>query len=65
MFAGITIINHSEGDNVLGMESRENEKVDFVKPFTVSEDPAINVWLSKTEYQMQFSLASLLESCVS
>jgi len=49
MFAGITIINHSESDNILGMESRENEKVDFVKPFKVSEDPAINIWLGKTE----------------
>ena len=62
MYAGITTVNSLEnGDVVTGMNSREGESVKFEKDVKISEDPKINVWLSKIEEQMRFSLASSLE----
>lgn len=62
MYAGITTVNSQEnGDVVCGMNSREGETVPFEKDIKISEDPKINVWLSKIEEQMRFSLASSLE----
>lgn len=62
MYAGITTVNSQEnGDVVIGMNSREGESVKFEKDIKISEDPKINVWLSKIEDQMRFSLASSLE----
>lgn len=62
MYAGITTVNSQEnGDIVNGMNSREGESVPFEKEIKISEDPKINIWLSKIEEQMRFSLASSLE----
>jgi hypothetical protein len=43
-----------------GMYSREGEYVQFAKPFLISEDPTIYVWLAKIESAMQMSLATQL-----
>ena len=48
MFAGINSVTHSEdGNEVLGMISREGEIVPFTKKVVISEDPTINKWLTK------------------
>jgi dynein heavy chain 1 len=58
MFAGITSMEfEKEGDQLLGMYSREGEHVKFSKHVTISEDPTIYVWLAKIESAMQISLA--------
>lgn len=50
MFAGITTLNsESEGDVVIGMNSREGERVSFEGSVKISDDPKINVWLTKVE----------------
>jgi len=65
MFAGIsTLSNEEEGDLVTGMNSREGESVKFSKSVKISDDPKINVWLSKVEDQMQLSIADNLSSAV-
>jgi hypothetical protein len=64
MFAGITSLKfEKEGDQLLGMISREGEYVSFSKDILISEDPTIYVWLTKVENSMQISLAvQLLQS---
>ena len=65
MFAGIsTLSNEEEGDLITGMNSREGESVKFSKSVKISEDPKINVWLSKVEDQMQLSIADNLQSAI-
>ena len=65
MFQGITTVKHqNEGDEVIGMNSREGESVSFHKPVVISEDPTIYVWLTKIEQTMQVSLAIELEKSV-
>lgn len=44
------------------MSSREGEVVNFKKSVCITEDPKINVWLTKVDNEMRFSLASYLES---
>jgi len=43
------------------MNSKEGESVNFEKTVNVTEDPRINVWLTKVDEAMTHSLASLLE----
>ena len=46
---------------ILRMLSREGEIVDFKKPVNITEDPKINVWLTKVDNEMRLSLATFLE----
>lgn len=63
MFAGITTLSsQDQGDLLLGMNSREGEQVDFTTQIKISEDPTINVWLTKVETQMRYSLSKNLEN---
>ena len=65
MFAGITVLkSESNGDLLVGMSSREGEYVNFSNNVKISDDPAINVWLTKVENQMQISLANSLDKAV-
>lgn len=64
MYAGITSLDvevQAKGDLIKGMNSKEGESVVFVQNVDISEDPSINVWLTKMDNQMRFSLASQLE----
>jgi dynein heavy chain 1 len=64
MYAGITTLSvekEGEDDLLLGMSSKEGESVDFEKSVNVTEDPRINIWLTKVDEAMTTSLASLLE----
>jgi len=53
MYAGITALanqkNESNQDLVLKMSSREGEVVDFKKHVNITEDPKINIWLTKVD----------------
>lgn len=61
MFAGITSLKfEKEGDQLLGMISREGEYVSFSKDIMISDDPTIYVWLTKIENSMQICLAHKL-----
>lgn len=64
MYAGITSLSseNKEGNDILlGMHSKEGEYVPFEKTVNITEDPRINIWLTKVDDQMSVSLASLLE----
>lgn len=63
MYAGITALQNqkAEHDLIMRMSSREGEVVDFKKPVNITEDPKINVWLTKVDNEMRFSLATFLE----
>jgi len=64
MYAGITSLQNQKSetnDLILKMSSREGEVVDFKKHVNITEDPKINVWLSKVDNEMRFSLATFLE----
>jgi dynein heavy chain 1 len=67
MYAGITALQNqkAESDLILRMCSREGEVVDFKKPVNITEDPKINVWLTKVDNEMRFSLATFLEEVMS
>eukprot|EP00931_Biecheleriopsis_adriatica_P034702 TRINITY_DN20021_c0_g5_i1.p1 TRINITY_DN20021_c0_g5~~TRINITY_DN20021_c0_g5_i1.p1 ORF type:complete len:4603 (-),score=1119.02 TRINITY_DN20021_c0_g5_i1:34-13842(-) len=64
MFAGLSQLSTDpeNTDLVKAMQSREGESVSFVKPVNIADDPSINGWLSKTEANMQGSLAEHLNS---
>ena len=67
MYAGITSLKSEKvegNDLVLKMASREGEVVDFKRPVNITEDPKINVWLTKVDTEMRFCLAASLESTV-
>jgi dynein heavy chain 1 len=67
MYAGITSLRSTgdpEKDLILEMASREGEVVPLRAPVSISEDPKINVWLTKVETEMQVTLATLLEESV-
>ena len=50
MFQGISTVNYeNDGDELVGMNSREGESVAFHKSIIISEDPTIYVWLTKVE----------------
>ena len=53
MFAGITTVNfENEGDDLIGMYSREGEYVQWANKIVISEDPTVYTWLTKIESQM-------------
>jgi dynein heavy chain 1 len=52
MYAGITALANEKTDGndyILKMSSREGEVVTFKKPVCITEDPKINVWLTKVD----------------
>lgn len=65
MYAGITSLtsqkNEASQDLVLKMSSREGEVVEFKKSVNITEDPKINVWLTKVDNEMRMTLATFLE----
>ena len=66
MFAGIsTIENQEEGDQLMGMNSKEYEQITFDQSFKISSFSKINEWLTELETQMKLSLGSLLTKAVS
>jgi dynein heavy chain 1 len=66
MFAGLASLALSEnGMHITGMQSREGEEIAFRESVSVNDNPSIQAWLSKVEYQMMFSLAWLLEAALS
>ena len=66
MFAGLAQLKLSEKNASIieGMSSREGELVMFKEPVNVEQNPSIQDWLSMIEYQMRFTLASLLEDAI-
>jgi len=65
MFAGVTLLKtENNGDLVVGMSSREGEYVNFIENVKISDDPTINVWLTKIENQMRMCLAGHLDKAV-
>ncbi|CEM16453.1 unnamed protein product [Vitrella brassicaformis CCMP3155] len=66
MFAGITALelDTEDPDQIVGMSSREGEVVHFKSVVKISDDPAINAWLSRVEQAMQNTLGALLEEAV-
>lgn len=64
MFAGInTVLVDAEGENCLGIASKEGEEVPYGQPVLV-KDQRINAWLTALEQQMKVSLAQLLADAV-
>ena len=64
MYAGITSLNNEKIDGkdiILKMLSREGEVVEFRNTVNVTEDPKINIWLTKVDNEMRMSLAMYLE----
>lgn len=47
------------------MSSREGEIVEFKRQVSITEDPKINIWLTKVDNEMRFSLATFLEEVMS
>jgi dynein heavy chain 1 len=65
MFAGIVSLFLDESGTVIhGIQSKEGERVTFVAPISVKDDPSVHAWLTKVEQQMQFTLATLLAEAV-
>lgn len=65
MFAGVTVIkSENNGDLLVGMSSREGEHVNFTAGVKISDDPTINVWLTKLENEMRMCLAAHLDKAV-
>ena len=46
---------------ILKMSSREGEVVSLKTQVNVTEDPKINVWLTKVDNEMRMTLATYLE----
>ena len=44
------------------MMSREGESVQLKNGVNITEDPKINVWLTKVDKEMQITLATFLEN---
>ncbi|KAJ1673857.1 dynein heavy chain, partial [Spiromyces aspiralis] len=65
MFAGIALIHMNEDEKeILGMISKEGERVDFRRPVSLRNSPKINEWLGMLESEMRLTLAHLLASAV-
>lgn len=65
MYAGITSLRNekSDGQDVIHtMLSRQGEVVEFRKGVNITEDPKINVWLTKVDNEMRLTLATFLEN---
>ena len=62
MFQGISSVAHEDdGDRLVGMNSREGERVAFHEAVVISEDATIYAWLTKVERAMQYALAMELD----
>ena len=65
MYAGITALTNQKNENnqdmILKMSSRQGQIVDFKKQVNITEDPKINIWLTKVDNQMRMTLATFLE----
>ena len=46
------------------MMSREGESVSFKNTVNITEDPKINIWLTKVDNEMRLTLASYLENVI-
>ena len=44
--------------------SREGESVSFKNTVNITEDPKINIWLTKVDNEMRLTLASYLENVI-
>lgn len=67
MYAGITSLKNEkrEGNDIIHtMLSREGEVVEFKKGVNITEDPKINIWLTKVDKEMQLTLATFLENVI-
>ena len=64
MFAGMNSLICKDGNELLGMVSREFEEVQFEKSVKISDDPVVYQWLRKVQEQMHFTLATKLEKAV-
>ncbi|KAJ2558174.1 dynein heavy chain [Coemansia sp. RSA 1933] len=65
MFAGLAFIQISEdGTEILGMSSREGERIVFREPLVLKQYPKINDWLAAIEREMRLTLADLLGKAV-
>jgi dynein heavy chain 1 len=65
MYAGITALKNTKEDSrdvIHTMLSREGEVVALRKGVNITEDPKINVWLTKVDNEMRLTLATFLES---
>ncbi|KAJ2400555.1 dynein heavy chain, partial [Coemansia sp. RSA 2559] len=66
MFAGLAFIQISDdGTEILGMASREGERIAFREPIVLKQFPKINDWLAAIEREMRLTLADLLGKAVS
>lgn len=68
MYAGITALQNQKSqtnDVIMKMSSREGEIVEFKRQVSITEDPKINIWLTKVDNEMRFSLATFLEEVMS
>ena len=64
MFAGMNSLICKDGNELLGMVSREFEEVPFEKSVKISDDPVVYQWLRKVQEQMHYTLATKLEKAV-
>ncbi|KAI8321400.1 dynein heavy chain [Martensiomyces pterosporus] len=65
MFAGLAYIQISDDNqSILGMSSREGERVVFRQPILLSQFPKINDWLAAIEREMRMTLADLLGKAI-
>ena len=64
MFAGMNSLICKDGNELLGMVSREFEEVNFEKIVKISDDPVVYQWLRKVQEQMHYTLATKLEKAV-
>lgn len=65
MYAGITSLHNEkvEGQDMIHtMSSREGEMVIFKDQVNITEDPKINIWLTKVDNEMRITLATYLEN---
>ncbi|QIW99025.1 hypothetical protein AMS68_004543 [Peltaster fructicola] len=57
MFAGISGLEMDDNSNILGLTSKEGEKVMLRKPISLTATPRINEWLKALEDNMRLTLA--------
>ncbi|KAJ1884501.1 dynein heavy chain, partial [Kickxella alabastrina] len=61
MFAGLAFIELTEDNSqIIGMSSREGERIMFRQPIQLSKFPKINDWLAAIEREMRMTLADVL-----
>ena len=65
MFAGVHAIELSECETqVVGVRSKEGERLAFATPVSILKNPKINEWLTLLEREMRVTLAALLGQAV-